>query len=402
MNDYKGSVAQQDVNVSTIVKKTLTLGGNYYEAALYVTNRFSSFGSDTPEYPVVTKNTYAAIIDDYAYLTSAEKAVIKNNLASLFAYASDITVYIIPHTEIKKYQMRAYFTYLDLEWHTTKEGSSDYVLSANSSTMLTEIAANGIDSDFTALLTDVPVDPTKVSGTSTATTKATINLLSAISVDIAAFARPALPTGAEGTVNAYLDAEGVAIGYSPALYQLGKSVSSLNDSGTPVGSSFDMDAMTQQNVLPTADVDTETLEGANDIFAAFFSEVNVNYFKPVGNGTGDLTNYGGWTLKSNCIGAQWIVAWMNYMNRVACANVLTSGKAIKNAATYSNLLNCIVQNASKMAKSGRLSEFKLSAPAFTQLPPTNGKTITIPNAWSATYLDNVRKVNITGTMTVAA
>lgn len=400
MNDFNGSVAQQDVSISTTVQKVATVGGNYYEAILYVTDRFSSFGADTPVYPVVTKDTYEDVLSDYSYFTSDEKVVIKGNLASLFAYGSDVTVYIIPSTLISEYKMRGYFTYLDLDWRTTDGTTSDYSLDASAQTTLTNL--QNFDKEFTFPITDLPVDPTKTVGTSTTTTEATFALLTAYTVDSGVFARPAMPAGAVGASNAYVDGNGAIIGFSPALYQLGKSLSSFNESGVPVGSSFDMDAIDFQNVLPTADTDTSFLQGATATFANWFESVYINYFKPVGNGTGQVTNYGGWTILGNCIGAEWIVAYLNYMNRVSCATIITGGTALKNQKTYSALLDGLVANIKGQIANGRIESFKLTAPSFSELPKSNGHTIIIPNAWQGVYVDNVRKVRISGTLTVAA
>ena len=105
MNDFNGSVAQQDVSISTDVVRTATVGGNFYENVLYVTDRFSPFGVDTPDYPVVKKSNYADVLNDYAYFSDAEKKIVKGNLASLFEYGTDIKVYIIPSTELAKYKL---------------------------------------------------------------------------------------------------------------------------------------------------------------------------------------------------------------------------------------------------------------------------------------------------------
>lgn len=401
MNDFNGSVAQQDVSISTDVVRTATVGGNFYENVLYVTDRFSSFGADTPVYPVVKKSNYSDILDDYAYLSDAEKKIVKGNLASLFAYGTDVKVYIIPSTELANYKLYGYFTYLDLEWNTTDGTTSDYSLATSAGDTLTNVKT-AYDKDFTAFLIDMAVDPSNVKGSSTTTTAETFALITAYALDSTVFARPAMITGTAGSTNAFVDASGDPIGYSPALYQLGKTLATLNASGTPVGSAFDMTAVDFQNVMPTADTNTEILIGASATFADYFEGVKINYFKPVGNGTMQLTNFGGWTILGNCTTADWIVAYLNFMNRVACATIITSGRALKNARTYSELLDAVEINIATQVRNERITDFKMTAPSFDELPSTNGHTISIPNAWEGTYVDNVRKVKISGTLTVSA
>lgn len=401
MNDFNGSVAQQDVSISTDVVRTATVGGNFYENVLYVTDRFSSFGADTPVYPVVKKSNYADVLKDYAYFSDAEKKIVKGNLASLFEYGTDIKVYIIPSTELANYKLYGYFTYLDLEWNTTDGSETDYALSTVAGDTLTNIKS-ALDKDFTTVLIDMPVDPVNVKGTSTTTTAGTLGLITAYAMDATVFARPAMVTGTASADNVFVDANGDPIGYSPALYQLGKTLSSTNESGVPVGNAFDMTAVDFQNVMPTADTSTDVLVGASATFADYFEGVKINYFKPVGNGTMQLTNFGGWTILSNCTTADWIVAYLNFMNRVACATVITSGRALKNARTYSELLDAVQINIAGQVRNERITEFKMTAPSFDNLPKTNGHTISIPNAWEGVYVDNVRKVKISGTLTVSA
>ena len=401
MNDFNGSVAQQDVSISTDVVRTATVGGNFYENVLYVTDRFSSFGADTPVYPVVKKNNYEDVLKDYAYFSDAEKKIVKGNLASLFAYGTDLKVYIIPSTELANYKLYGYFTYLDLEWNTTDGTVLDYTLSEGAGTTLTNVKT-AYDKAFTSFLIDMAVDPVNVKGTVTTTTAGTLAVITAYSMDATVFARPAMVTGTAGDTNAFVDASGDPIGYSPALYQLGRTLSTINESGVPVGSSFDMTAVDFQNVMPTADTGTEILVGASATFADYFETVRINYFKPVGNGTMQLTNFGGWTILSNCTSAEWIVAYLNFMNRVACATIITSGRALKNARTYSELLDAVKINIAGQIRNERITDFRMTAPSFGDLPKTNGHTISIPNAWEGTYVDNVRKVKISGTLTVAA
>lgn len=401
MNDFNGSVAQQDVSISTDVVRTATVGGNFYENVLYVTDRFSSFGADTPVYPVVEKSNYSDVLDNYAYFTDAEKKIVKGNLASLFAYGTDVKVYIIPSTEVANYKLYGYFTYLDLEWNTTDGSTEDYTMSASASTTITNVKAS-LDKEFTSVLIDLAVDPVNVKGTTTTSTAATFALITAFTMDATVFARPATPTGTPDTANAFVDANGDPIGYSPAFYQLGRTLANANKSGVPVGNAFDMTAMDFQNVMPTADTNTKVLVGASATFADYFESVNINYFKPVGNGTMQLTNFGGWTILHNCTTADWIVAYLNFMNRVSCATVSTSGRALKNSRTYNELLDAVKANISGQVRNERITEFKMTAPAFSDLPKTNGHTISIPNAWEGVYVDNVRKVKISGTLTVAA
>ena len=399
MNDYKGSVAEQNVSIQTAIAMSTVIGGNFFESILYVTDRFEDFGGDTPTYPVVTKDSYSDVLDAYAYLSTTEKKIIKANLASLYSYGN-AKVYIIPSTEIANYKLYAYWTYLDLEYVVTDGTTTDYEFAASAETTIAN--AKDFDKDFTQLICDFPIDPSKARGAVTTTLAATYALFSAKTIDALTFVRPALPSGTAGSVNAYLDGEGNVIGYSPALYQLGRTLMSVNESGTPVANPLDMQRVTLQNVLPTESTDPTDLMGASKIYTDFFKTVNLNYFKPAGIGNGEIANMGGWTSLGNCADANWIVAYVNFMTRVNCAMVMTTGKAKKNAATYQILLSGLNRIIGAFLATGAIENYKNTAPNFADLPKSNGSTIVIPNAWSAEYIDSLRNVTISGTLTVNA
>lgn len=399
MNDFIGSVAQQDISISTAVSISSVVGGNFYESILYVTDRFEDFGADTPVYPVVTKDSYSDVLDKYAYFSATEKKIVKNNLASLYSYGK-AKVYIIPSTEVAKYKLYAYWTYLDLKWAVADGTTVDYTLDATAETTIAN--TKDYDKDFTQLMCDYPINPTVTAGTSIAITQATYAQFTAKSIDALTFVRPAYPSGTASTSNAYLDGEGEVIGYSPALYQLGVTLSTINETGTPVGNYLAGRRVTLQNVLPTASTDTSELAGASAIFADWFDSVKLNYFKPAGIGTGEIVNYLGWTALGNCASANWIVAYCNFMTRVNCAAVITSGKARKDAKTYSDLVSGLDNIIGLFLRTGSVENYKNTAPAFNQLPKSNGHTIVIPNAWTADYVDILQKVTISGTLTVNA
>lgn len=399
MNDFKGSVAQQNISISTAIAMSSVVGGNFFESILYVTDRFEDFGADTPTYPVVTKDSYKDTLDAYAYLSATEKKVIKNNLASLFSYGSP-KVYIIPSTEIAKYKLYAYWTYLDLKWTPTDGTTVDYALDATAETTIAN--AKDFDKDFTALVCDYPINPTVTTGTDKTKTVATYAQFTAKTIDALTFVRPAYPSGTAGSDNAYLDGEGEVIGYSPALYQLGRTLATVNESGTPVGNYLAATRVTLQNVLPTASTDTTELVGASTIFADWFDSVKLNYFKPAGIGTGEIVNYLGWTSLGNCASANWIVAYINFMTRVNCATIITSGYARKDARTYGDLVSGLDNIIGVFLKVGSVTNYQNTAPDFNALPKANGHTIVIPNAWTAEFVDVLQNVTISGTLTVNA
>jgi hypothetical protein len=73
----------------------------------------------------------------------------------------------------------------------------------------------------------------------------------------------------------------------------------------------------------------------------------------------------------------------------------------KNNDSYQAVLALLQKQLNIFADMGRLLDVKITAPTFAGLPAAAGGVITVPNAWSATYADNLRQVTVYGTLTIA-
>lgn len=180
-----------------------------------------------------------------------------------------------------------------------------------------------------------------------------------------------------------------------ALYSLGLALRDLNESGTVVGNGFDAIASTD---LPPSGPNGTNI-GASNVALV---NANVQYFKTVGDNTLSVAAYGAKTINGDVYTANWILAYITYMTKVRVAQFITSGNVLKNAASYSRCVNILTGQILMFVNSGRLKDHAISAPAFSALPEADGETIIIPDAWSATYVDNLRKVQITGSLYIGA
>jgi hypothetical protein len=172
----------------------------------------------------------------------------------------------------------------------------------------------------------------------------------------------------------------------------------LNGSGTAVGNSFDMvetKIIDASGALGTAlDVSTQTV----------LKEAKIAYFKPVGDTTGGVALRGAETITGNVVPAIWIVDYCNYVNKVKTARYITKMNTLRTNSVYQGillLLSSTVNLFTAKSGSGRLTAFSVTAPSFDKLP-SSGDTITVPNGWSATYVDNIRNVQVYGTLTIPA
>jgi prepilin-type N-terminal cleavage/methylation domain-containing protein len=117
----------------------------------------------------------------------------------------------------------------------------------------------------------------------------------------------------------------------------------------------------------------------------------------VGDGTSNVVVEGSLYNNGDSVGAEWIKAYITYMCKVKTANFITQGGKFRNNSTYQAILTILRSVVNGFLQFGRLANFVVSAPPFSDLPKT-GDTIVINNAWKADYIDQVRSVTVYGTL----
>ena len=181
-----------------------------------------------------------------------------------------------------------------------------------------------------------------------------------------------------------------------ALAQLGATLSVANPTGTPVGNSCDMVQFNTIQASGPAGSDgehenlTTTQKGALDT-------QKVGYNTWVGDGTENVVTEGSLYLNGDSVAANWVKAYIEYMCKVRTANYITRMNTFRNNQTYQACLLILSDVVGPFLAFGRLDEFQITAPVFRDLP-ASGDQITVPNAWEATYIDGVRQVTIYGTL----
>ena len=181
-----------------------------------------------------------------------------------------------------------------------------------------------------------------------------------------------------------------------ALAQLGASLSTANATGTPVGNSVDMVAFNTIQASGPADENGEH----QDLTATqklALDDQKVGYQTWVGDSTENVATEGSLYLNGDSVGAAWVKAYIEYMCKVKTANYMTRMNTFRNNETYQAILLILTDQVRPFVQFGRLDGFVITAPTFDQLPES-GDQITVPNAWEATYIDNVREVTVYGTL----
>ena len=190
--------------------------------------------------------------------------------------------------------------------------------------------------------------------------------------------------------------------HNAALVQLGQTLLAPNTSGTYVGNKLDF-LVLAYTASGTAGANVSAAGLAN------CATLGVAVFTTVGNGSGQVLLEGGaagigWRtgLYFTNIGAQWVKNYVDTVGSILCAQYLAMPGRFKNNDTYQGCLNILRTQLALFEGMGRLAGVAITAPPFAQLPAAAGGVITVPQAWQATYMDNLRQVTIYGTLYITA
>lgn len=430
-NDFLGSVAQEDVAFTTRVVRTAQVGDNYWKVMIFVeSDRFvdASAVGWTLIPGSATIKALAVTAENFAEYTSG---VLRSWLYDLFCngFTGDcILIACAPHDEG---QTVIVYSANGTDFFTDPEMTQPAVIPSGKVPQTT-----GETNQYSYVADPSPSAFIEAQETAYNTMKAyayhkTVCAAPTLALDSASFAvdttvavafaklcagdkgllssapyfpftttTPETPEsdplylalkngGADAFMSAHQDSTRNA-----ALYSLGLAMATLNGSGTCIGNSMDM--IKSSLITSSGPEGTNLSKPIRDMLRG----INIQTFKPVGNNTGDVAAKGASTLFGDIVQATWIIAYITYMTKVSVAELITVPNFLKNADSYGKILRTLNNWLAKFGDSGsgRLKDIQNTAPAFGALPSSKQDVIVIPDAWSAKYVDQVREVQITGTL----
>lgn len=427
-NDFLGSYAQENVLFSTQVVRTAAVGDNFYKAMIFVENsRFvdssESSWTKVPGSDVVKALTVTA--SDYADYT---KGLLRSWLYDLFCsgFTGDCILVAcgdVTSTDSYTAVENPSGSPAEQNWYTTTDNST-YILSTDtevqsgttyyikSTTSDSSSFIKGLDEAY-GLMKAYAYHKTVCAGTddavdaSIAVELATLcagdkGLLSSAPLLPFTTSTPENPESdvlykalKDAEVDAFMSAHQDTT-RNASLVSLGIALASYNASGTSVGNNLEMTATSM--LTSSGPNGTQLSKSVRDSLA----NLNIQTWKPVGDNTGNVAAYGALTLNGDTYSATWIISYVAYMVKVRVAQMITEGNFLKNAYNYSRIIGTMNGILSLFADSGRLENVTTTAPAFVDLPDSAADEIVINNAWTATYVSNIRKVTITGTLYIGA
>lgn len=366
MSDFKGSIAQHNVNfpIETVIEPLA--GENYTRVLIY-----APISKAADYLPGVTSAQAGSLtILDSANYGTVTGGLLKTWLIPFFknAQAGSVGVALFDDGEEATVTLATVYEATKM-WGYFKFAIADTDGYTNVQTALSNLCiADELYSAFCVGTSDTNV---------LTSTSALITALKGVNSNARVVYHP------DATINA-------------ALAQLGKSLSSANATETPVGNSVDMVAFNGIEASGAEDSDGNRLNLDPTQKAALDGQ-KIGYVTWVGDGTENVVIEGSLTLGGESFGANWVKNYITYMCKVRTANYITRMNSFRNNATYQGIiliLNDVVEGFITM---GRLTNYQVTAPVFADLP-TSGDQITINNAWEATYVDNTREVTVYGTL----
>lgn len=382
MDDFLGSVAQEDVEFSTEVLVTANPGDNYAHLAIYIEKE--RFIKDAEAFSTVKKG--GVPVAEVAEVTSSNyntvtKGQLATWLAKYFATGTSNSVFLVAFcdklvtgdTPIADDLTAAFAATHQLAYFKSILVCSDDKENELLSSAVVELCkAAAADT----LLSSLPLLPSYAGDTDTLYTT-----VKAAGYD-AFFSYKKLDT-----------ANGDEL-YNPALITLGIALSVINASGVYAGNAFDF---VGTNVISASGENGEALSVTEQ---SALKNINMQYWKYVGDSTGQTVAYGAKSINGSHMSALWLVAYCNYMCKVRTANYMTGRGVRVNLDSYNAIIAMMTNVVSSFSLAGILTNFVVTAPAYADRPASAPDEIIIPNAWQATFQDKLRKVKVTGQLTV--
>jgi hypothetical protein len=379
--DFLGSIAQEDVQFITQILKTTTPGDNFWKLMVFIEeSRFVADQTAFIQIPGTTYNVATVTSDSYASVTNG---LLRSWLFDFFVSGTISEVYLVQAAPDIAGDTAVFIAGMEDAYDKLKAYAYFKTVCAGTDDAIAPdiaLALAGKCMDDAQLLSSAPLLPYT---TLTPENPSSDSLYSAFATN----------AKYDGIFTAHQDST-----RNGSLFRLGQALAFFNRSGTPVGNNMDYIATGLINA--SGEVGTSLPLSVRNML----KDINISFFKPVGDGTGNVAAVGVNTMLGNNIQAFWIVAYINFMSKVTVANYITRPNTLRNSSTYSNILNILRRFLVLFSPSGtqRLVGITISAPSFDELPPAKGDEIIIPDAWSAVYTDQVRTVRVFGTLTIAA
>lgn len=426
INDFLGSFAQENVSFKTQIIKTASVGDNFWTAMVFVeSDRFVDITASGWEEAPGLPSCKVLVVDADTY-SSYATGLLSAWLYDLFCNGFTGNCILVAPAASTAADVNQYFpvSVLGTEnpstegWYEYDAANDTYVATADSEvvvgkTYYEQVTVSGFQDAMEKaydVLKPYAYHKTVCAGAQLEVTPEYAKALAhKCAEDEYLSGAPLLPVTnpdlSQDTLYSALKADSKSDAFmgwhsdstrNAALYSLGLALAEANGSGTSVGNGMDMTA--SANITPSNGGANPTAAQKSTLKAAY-----VQYFKTVGDNSGNVAAETDKTIKGKVYAAYWVLSYITYMTKVSIARLITQRNFFKNAANYTSIVAALTNNLKPFNASGILENVAVTAPGYADLPKSDDSDeITIKNAWSADYVNHLRRVSITGALYINA
>ena len=208
------------------------------------------------------------------------------------------------------------------------------------------------------------------------------------------------------TINTWFMVHSEAVNLFPIIFAMW--FMSRNDTGTYIGNKLAKIRLSGNSVKPMGvpsllnSLANENLPLAQ---AQLLDSKYVSYLISIADGTlNDSIVLRAASVTGFPVIASMMSKWVDYYTSQQIAKMMTAqntlgNPVLRNEKTYTRIQEMLLTNLQVFARIGRLEEIYLNMPAYANLP-ASATDIVVSQGWTATYVDDLERVEISGTVSV--
>lgn len=180
-----------------------------------------------------------------------------------------------------------------------------------------------------------------------------------------------------------------------------------NESGTFIGNKLEKIRLAGESGVKPMGVPSLLNSEANENMPLAMAEIlddkNISYLISIADGTlNDSVILRAKSVTGFPVSATMISKWVDYSTSQTVAKMMSdlgtlTSPVLRNQRTYQRIQEILINHLQAFARLGRLTDIKLNMPAYAELPASK-TDIVVTQGWEATYVYDLEKVQITGTV----
>ncbi len=186
------------------------------------------------------------------------------------------------------------------------------------------------------------------------------------------------------------------------------AMSERNETGTFVGNKLAKIRLTGNGIKPTgvpSIFDSSVNENLAKVYAGNLDSKNISYLLSIADDSAnDAMIVRAKGMTGYPVIATEMSKWIDYTTSIEMAKLIANqstltNPVLRNERTYSRIQERLLANIQTFARIGRITNIILNFPPYSELPESK-TDITVTAGWEATYVDDLEKVVMTGSIVV--